>query len=168
MPDIKQRRQQADYLNLAEKGGTVNFQFLGTGFTALDESPGAQKKSKRYINDSATSSSITGYEPTHAFNVDYIQSDEAIAFIADIAKFRKTGPDTVREYVMVDLDQPVTGQDGSYKARLEHVSIEVANFKSEDGELVLDGNFNAIGDVIPGTFNVTSKTFTEDGAAPTS
>lgn len=161
MAEVKQRRQQADYLNIALEGETVDFQFLGTGFTGLNESPGAQKKSKRYINDASTSQSITGYEPTHPFNADYIQSEEAIAHIADIARYRKTGIATEADYVMVDLDQPVSGQDGEYNARMERVSIEVANFTDEDGELVMDGNFNALGDVISGTFNVTTKTFTE-------
>ena len=42
---IRQRRMEADYLKVGE-----NFEFLGAGFTAIDEKPNSQVTSKRCLN----------------------------------------------------------------------------------------------------------------------
>ena len=42
---IRSRTAQANYLKVENK-----FEFLGLGFKDLDEEPGAQTKSTRYIN----------------------------------------------------------------------------------------------------------------------
>ena len=51
----------ADYLNVGttEK---AEYALMGTGFTTLDESPGAQTESVKYVNEKSSSSSVTGYE----------------------------------------------------------------------------------------------------------
>ena len=43
---VKQRYQEASYLKVSEA-----FELMGTGFTELNEDPGAQTTSKKYIND---------------------------------------------------------------------------------------------------------------------
>lgn len=61
LKSVRQRRMQANYLDI----GTAeeeNFVLMGTGFTDLNEEPGAQTSSKRYVNDASTSKGITGYE----------------------------------------------------------------------------------------------------------
>ena len=70
---IRKRKIQADYL---EVNGTN--EFLGTGFTTLDEKPNAKTTSKRYICDSNASQSISSYEWEAEFEADQIQSDKAI------------------------------------------------------------------------------------------
>ena len=59
---VKQRYQEASYLKVGE-----NFELMGTGFTELNEDPGAQTTSKKYINDKSSTSSITSYEGEHGF-----------------------------------------------------------------------------------------------------
>lgn len=55
------RHMIADYLNVGttEK---AEYALMGTGFTTLDESPGAQTESVKYVNEKSSSSSVTGYE----------------------------------------------------------------------------------------------------------
>lgn len=62
---IRKRKVQANYLKVGEA-----FELLGTGFTELNESPSAQTSSKRYINQSSASQSVTGYEWSSSFNAD--------------------------------------------------------------------------------------------------
>ena len=50
------RNAIADYMDV---NGT--FELMGTGFTSLNESPNAQTDSETYINESTTSTDITGY-----------------------------------------------------------------------------------------------------------
>ena len=96
---VKQRNQEASNLKVGE-----NFELMGTGFTELNEDPGAQTTSKKYINDKSSTSSITSYEGEHGFTADQIPSEKVIKDLVSIGKERKTGADAEREFVRVDLD----------------------------------------------------------------
>ena len=50
MNGVKQRYQEADYLNVGEQGAE-SYVLMGTGFTKIDDSPSAQTTSKRYVNN---------------------------------------------------------------------------------------------------------------------
>ena len=73
---IRQRRMEADYLKVGE-----NFEFLGAGFTAIDEKPNSQVTEKRYINDASSSQSVTGYKWQADFSGDQIDSEKAIEHV---------------------------------------------------------------------------------------
>ena len=152
---IRQRRMEADYLKVGE-----NFEFLGAGFTAIDEKPNSQVTEKRYINDASSSQSVTGYKWQADFSGDQIDSEKAIEYITTIGKELKTGGDCESEYIRVDLDKAST-TDGGYYARKFKVAIQVSEFPNNDGELGLSGVFLALGDPVIGTFNTKTKTFTE-------
>ena len=152
---IRQRRMEADYLKVGE-----NFEFLGAGFTAIDEKPNSQVTEKRYINDASSSQSVTGYKWQADFSGDQIDSEKAIEYITTIGKELKTGGDCESEYIRVDLDKP-SNTNGGYYARKFKVAIQVSEFPNNDGELGLSGVFLALGDPVVGTFNTKTKTFTE-------
>lgn len=154
---VRSRTAQANYLKVESK-----FEFLGLGFKDLDEEPGAQTKSTRYINDKSTSKSITGYEWQSGFNIDQIRSEKAIDYIMKIAEEQKIGSDAETDYVIVDMDKKVTGGTPTaeeYEARKFHIAIEVNKTGSDDGLMTGEGNFHGIGDVVIGTFDVKSLTF---------
>lgn len=157
---IRQRRMEADYLKVGE-----NFEFLGAGFTAIDEKPNSQVTEKRYINDASSSQSVTGYKWQADFSGDQIDSEKAIEYITTIGKELKTGGDCESEYIRVDLDKAST--DGGYYARKFKVAIQVSEFPNNDGELGLSGVFLALGDPVIGTFNTETKKFTEGFTAQT-
>ena len=156
---IKQRRMEANYMDLSTDN-TEKWEFMGTGFTELNENPGAQTNSKRYINDKSTSKSITGYEWQAEFNADLIESEKVVKEICDIARLQKTGADAERPFVIVDLTQKEGGTGNVYKARKIKVAIEVSKFGDDDGNMTCEGNLLGIGDVIPGTFDTAQKKFT--------
>ena len=152
---VRKRKVQANYLKVKEA-----FELLGAGFTELNESPSAQTTSKRYINQSSSSQSVTGYEWGTSFNTDQINSEKAIEFIREIGEMQKTGADTETEYLIVDLDKPGT-VEGTYRARKFKVAIAVDEFPDNDGELGVSGNFLGQSDPVEGTFTVTTKDFEE-------
>ena len=152
---IRARRMEADYLKVGE-----DFEFLGAGFTAIDEKPNSQTKEVRYINDASSSTSVVGYKWQSDFTGDQIVNDKAIEFITNIGKELKTGGDCESEYIRVDLDKP-SNTEGGYYARKFKVAIQVSEFPNNDGELGLSGVFLALGDPVVGTFNTKTKTFTE-------
>lgn len=151
---IRKRRMQANYLKVGE-----TFELLGTGFTELNESPSAQTTSKRYINQSSSTQSVTGYEWNTSFNADQIVSEKAIEHIRKIGEMQLTGAETETEYVIVDLDK--AAQTAGYRARQFKVAIAVDSFDDNDGELGISGTFLGQSDPIEGTFKTDEKTFTE-------
>lgn len=152
---IRQRRMEADYLKVGE-----DFEFLGAGFTAIDEKPNSQTKEVRYINDASSSTSVVGYKWQSDFTGDQIVNDKAIEFITNIGKELKTGGDCESEYIKVDLDKE-SNTSGSYYARKFKVAIQVSEFPNTDGDLGLSGVFLGLGDPVIGTFNTKEKSFTE-------
>lgn len=151
---VRKRKIQANYLKVADA-----FELLGTGFTELNESPSAQTTSKRYINQSSASQSITGYEWTTSFNADQIVSEKAIEYIRNIGEMQLTGPDTEAEYLIVDLDKQA--ETTGFRARKFKIAIAVDSFSDNDGELGIEGSFLGISDPVEGTFDTSTKTFTE-------
>lgn len=152
---VRKRKVQANYLKVKEA-----FELLGAGFTELNESPSAQTTSKRYINQSSSSQSVTGYEWGTSFNTDQINSEKAIEFIKEIGEMQKTGADTETEYLIVDLDKQGTAE-GTFRARKFKVAIAVDSFDDNDGELGISGNFLGQSDPVEGTFTVATKDFEE-------
>lgn len=152
---IRKRKIQANYLKIKE-----GFELLGTGFTELNESPSAQTTSKRYVNQSSASQTVTGYEWSTSFNTDQIISDKAIEHIIDIGEMQKTGTDTETEYLIVDLDKSGT-LEGSFRARKFKVAISVDSFDDNDGDLGVSGSFLGQSDPVEGTFTIGTKTFEE-------
>ncbi|WP_461206926.1 hypothetical protein [Clostridium sp. DL1XJH146] len=151
---IRKRKVQANYLKISDA-----FELLGAGFTELNESPSAQTASRRYINQSSSSQSVTGYEWSSSFNADQIVSENAIEYIRNIGEMQLVGTDTESEYIIVDLDMPA--QTAGYRARKFNVAIAVDSFEDSDGELGVSGSFLGISDPVEGTFDTTGKTFTE-------
>ncbi|MGL4952622.1 MAG: hypothetical protein ACRC5Q_02310, partial [Culicoidibacterales bacterium] len=68
-------------------------------------------------------------------------------------------------YVIVDLDKQAG--TGKYAARQIKIAVEVANFDNNDGEMAITGNFLGCGDMIVGSFDTTTKTFTAGEVSPT-
>lgn len=156
---IRKRKIQANYLKVND-----TFELLGTGFTELNESPSAQTTSKRYINQSSASQSVTGYEWSTSFNADQIRSEKAIEYIREIGEMQKTGDDTETEYIIVDLDKPAA-EDSGFRARKINIAIAVDSFDDNDGELGISGSFLGLSDPIEGTFDTSAKSFTEGFSA---
>ncbi len=156
--EVRQRYMQANYIDVGSADST--YAFMGAGFSELNESPSAQTSSKRYINDKAQTKRITGYDWSSPFNTDQIRSEEAVDFICKIGELQKVGGDAETDYVIVDLDQKVGDTGSSYHARKFHVAVEISSFENNDGEMAASGNLLQIGDLVEGTFDTSSKTFT--------
>lgn len=161
---IRKRKIEADYLKVG-----ANFEFLGTGFSTIDEKPNAQTREVQYVNDSSSTTTVTGYKREFDFESDQIQSDKAIEYIVNIAKEGKTGADAETEYLRVDLDKPA--KTSGYYARKFKVAVQVDEMPNNDGNLGANGVFLCQGDGIVGTVTIdeTTKevTFVEGYEAPT-
>lgn len=115
-----QRHKIADYIDISATS-TPNFELMGTGFTSLNESPNAQVKSSKYINNPSASKTTTGYETQFPFASEMIVSEKAIRKIYNTATSQKTGGDCEMGYIRVELFNP----SGTYAKTID-VAIDTA------------------------------------------
>ena len=159
---VVQRHQFADYLNTGTPT-TPDWKLMGVGFTSLNESPGAQTNSKKYVNEKTSTSSVTSYETQFPFESDLIPEQDAVLALYNVGRNHLTGSDAEFEYVRVELWDQVTESgtavENTYKARKFVVSAEISDISGEDDQVV-SGNLNAVGDPVDGQFNTSTKTFT--------
>lgn len=153
----------ADYLNTGTSGSKV-WSLMGLGFTQLDENPNPVVDEKAYINDKASTKSITGYGATFPFTADVYSDEAAIMRLESIAENQATGTNANVEYLrtkfLVDASgDPITT---TVDARMFNCSVEVTGITGAGTEaLVIAGNLHQRGDLIPGSFNLSTKAFTE-------
>ena len=82
-----------------------------------------------------------------------------------IGRDELTGADAERDYIRVELFEPVASKENTFKARKFRVAVEVASCAGAGGETIkVTGNLNNVGTFVDGEFNTTTKTFTEAGA----
>ena len=155
------RHMIADYLNVGTSD-KPEYVLMGTGFTTLDESPGAQTDSVKYVNEKSSSSSITGYETSFAYEAEHIQEEKAVDALYMVGRNHYTGSDAEFDYIRVELWNKGAGEN-EFEARKFLVACEVSDYSGENKQ-VLKGNLNAVGDPVLGTFNTETRIFTEAAA----
>lgn len=153
------RNAIADYL---EVGNT--YELMGTGFTSLNESPNAQSDSETYVNETTSSTDITGYETEFSYESRLIPSQKAIYKLYKQGRDHATGEESKCTYVRVDLFNPIgvpSTDKAEFTARQFIVANEVSDIEGDGGEkLSVSGTLHAVGDPIQGKFDTVSKKFT--------
>lgn len=149
---IRQRRIEADYLKVSDK-----YELMGVGFESIDEKPNVQTREVRYVLDTSSDQSITGYKWQSDFSGDQIENEKVIEYLTTIGKEMKIGADAETEYIKVDMDKPATGTN-AYYARKFKVAISISEFPNNDGNLGLSGSLLGKGDPIIGTATIDAET----------
>ena len=158
------RHQIADYLNVGE-GDSAAYALMGVGFNTLDENPTAKIMEKTYVSEKNGIKTTTGYATVFPFDTDLIADEQAAMALYKVGRDQKVGADTEFDYVRVELFDKVGASGSVYKARKFRVSVEIAAIAGVGGEIVkVTGNLNNLGDFIEGTFDTSTKTFTEASA----
>ena len=121
-----------------------------------------QTSKKMYVNEKASSSSVTGYETVFPFESDLIVQQDAVMALYNVGRNHCTGSDAEFQYVRVELWDKVPGKENEFAARLFTVSAEISGISGED-EIAVSGNLNAVGDPVNGTFNTETRTFIPAG-----
>ncbi len=135
----------------------------GTAWTSFTESPNAQTKERKFINEKTARSNITSYKPQWAFEVLLMYNRPEIAHIYDCVKRRVTGSELRHCFIVVDLfDQK---SDGVYAARQVYAVPQISSIDDDD-DMIMKGTFYNQGDEILGTFNMASGVFTQTADVP--
>lgn len=137
------------------------------GFTTLSGSKNPSEYSRQYVDEEFEVTDVTGYSPSIEFGFDQYSGDLVHDEMVEILDGEMTGTDARRNIVTVDFSQPVTGQEGSYKAtKRNYAIIGDAEGDSMDA-YTYSGTFRATGKRITGTATLSNNnavaTFVEDG-----
>lgn len=162
--NIEATAQRTDILHFMDvsptdtAAGSEVYQQLGAGFTAMTESPSAQSKERKYINEKSKRKNITSYAPSFSFETLLMFNNPAIRKIYKIYKQRKTGTDAVVPMISVDAFE--TAHDGYYPAYKGKYAVEVSSCDDDD-DMIIKGNLNGQGDEVEGWFNPTEGTWSD-------
>ena len=94
--------------------------------------------------------------------MDMVKGDAVFEYMYNLFYERKTGADLNIDHYIVNLWEPVESQENTYKARKITQTCEITECNGAAGEQKqITGSLKG-GDFIYGTFNITTKAFTEN------
>ena len=132
------------------KDGSEKFNRM-RGFTTLSGSKNPSEYSRRYVDEEFETTDVTGYSPSIEFGFDQYSGDLVHDEMVDILDGEKTGTEARRNIVTVDFSQPISGQEGTYKAtKREYAIIGDSDGDSMDA-YTYSGTLRATGSRIEGT-----------------
>lgn len=122
------------------------------GFTEFSLSKNPKEYSRQYVDEAFERSDVVGYSPSISYGFDYMRNNAVHQDIVEITDQEKTGSDTAREIVIVDLS--------TKEAKKRSFTIIP---DSEGGSLdayTYSGSLKASGTVVFGTANYDEETET--------
>ena len=132
---------------------------LGGVITQLDENSNPTESEKQYIGDKSKTVKVTGYSNEFPITADLVKGDEVCEHFYEIFTERKTGTDALVTHYIVELWNEVS--PGVYKARKITQSVIITGKVANPGEQITFTGSLKGGEFVDGTFNVSTKTFTE-------
>lgn len=155
LKDIMQY-DQAHYFGINDKI------VLGGVITELTESANPTESEKQYIHQKSKVTKVTGFANEFPITMDMVKGDEVFEYMYNLFYERKVGSDLDIEHYIVDLWEPVAEQTDTYKARKIIQTCSITECNGAAGEQKqITGSLKG-GDFVYGTFNVSTKTFTEN------
>lgn len=151
------RDQMFSFMELED--GTLKL--IGEGFTDLSESKGAKEYTRKYVSYKTEVSDVIGYAPSYSFTCDVISGDPVVDEIVKIADYEKTGAAAHRNIITVNGWVPGTTA-GTFEAFKRKFAVVPDGKGSGTEALIYSGTFKARGDLITGSFNAETQTFTPD------
>jgi hypothetical protein len=154
------RSQIATFLN-SGTGETPTWSLIGDGVTEQTIAYNPQTSEEVYINQDSGNTNIESYRPTIPTPMTAIKGDAVFDFVDGIRKSRKVLADAETEVCIVYLYEEATA--GAYPAEKNACSIQIDDFGGPGGEsATINFTVNLNGDPVIGTFDPSTKTFTED------
>lgn len=135
---------------------------LGGVITEMTESSNPKEKNKQYIHQKSETVTITGFSNEFPITMDMVKNDKVFEYAYNLFRYRKTGTDLNIPHYIVNLWEPVENQENTYKARKIIQSCNITECNGAAGEQKqITGSLKG-GEFVYGTFNTSTKTFTEE------
>ena len=140
-------------------------ELVGEGFTAFPEAKNPKEYTRKYVNYKTEKTDVIGYSPSIAYTCDAISGDPVVNEIIEITDNEYLGSDTHRDIVSVNCWQKSEKKQGEFVAFKRTYAIIPSNKGDGTDALIYTGTMKAVSDIVFGTFNRETKTFTPEDAA---
>ena len=135
---------------------------LGGVITEMTESSNPTESEKQYIHQKSKVTKVTGFSNEFPITMDMVKGDAVFEYMYNLFYERKVGSDLDIDHYIVNLWEPVESQTGTYKARKITQTCKITECNGAAGEQKqITGSLKG-GDFEYGTFNITTKQFTEN------
>ncbi len=155
------RHQWASYMGIPGTGtpATVTYSLIGEGFTSFPEKKNPKEYTRKYVNYQSEKTDVIGYSPSIDYSCDCISDDPVVQEIVKIHDQELVGDATHRDVISVNLWE--SSGENTYTAYKRTYAI-IPDQKGEGTDaLIYTGTFKSVSDIVAGTFNTSTKTFTE-------
>ena len=154
MPEILRHERLA----FMEIGDTFNL--IGEGVTDWTIASNAKTKEKHYVHQKNGSGGLTGYAPTMTITAEGFSGDPVMDYIMELGRTLEIGEKANVAICIVDTWKQTAGACSATKQNVV-VSIDNPGSGAAGAALVVSATLTYSGDSIEGTFNLTTKTFTQ-------
>ncbi len=157
---IVNRAERKHYLNTGTEASPV-WSSIGEGFTEFMESKNAVSYGRRYIHEATKRTDVTGYAPVIDYEFEVYRNNAVIEVLREITDLEMCGDRAQVDVLTVDLFDE-TEVSGAYRAIRRRYSVILDECGEGTDALCYTGTMKAVGDIIPGTYVVSSGIFTAD------
>lgn len=149
----------ATFLNTGTSEEPV-WSLIGDGVTEQTISYNPQTNDETYINQNSGVTDVESYKPTISNPMTAMKGDEVFEYVDALRIKRAVLDESVTEILIVYLYK--TAAEGAYPAERNRCGIQINDFGGAGGESAkLNFTVNLQGDATHGTFNPSTKAFTE-------
>lgn len=135
---------------------------LGGVITEMTESSNPTESEKQYIHQKSKTTKVTGFSNEFPITMDMVKGDAVFEYMYNLFYERKVGNELDIPHYIVNLWEPVAEQENTYKARKIIQTCLITECNGAAGEQKqITGSLKG-GDFVYGTFNTSTKTFTEN------
>lgn len=139
---------------------TAEWALIGNGVTEQTIAYNPQTSDEVYIHQDSGTTDVESYKPNIPTPMTAIKGDPVFDYVDGLRKARAIGADARTKICIVYLYDTET--TGAYPAEQNDCSIQIDDFGGAGGEsATINFTINLIGDAVVGTFNPTTKSFTE-------
>ena len=135
---------------------------LGGVITEMTESSNPTEQEKQYIHQKSKTVKVTGFSNEFPITEDLVKGDKVAEYMYNLFYERKVGNDLKIDHYIVNLWEPVEESNNTYKCRKITQTCEISEANGAAGEQKqIKGTLKG-GDFVYGTFNTSTKTFSEN------
>lgn len=154
------RSKLAIFLDTSGGEKTAEWALIGNGVTEQTIAYNPTTSDEVYIHQDSGTVDVESYKPNIPTPMTAIKGDSVFDYVDGLRKTRAIGADARTKICIVYLYETET--TGAYPAEQNDCSIQIDDFGGAGGEsATINFTINLIGDAVVGTFNPTTKSFTE-------
>lgn len=161
MAETKVKRSKlAIFLDTSGGEETAEWALIGNGVTEQTIAYNPTTSDEVYIHQDSGTVDVESYKPNIPTPMTAIKGDPVFDYVDGLRKTRAIGADARTKICIVYLYETET--TGAYPAEQNECSIQIDDFGGAGGKsATINFTINLIGDAVVGTFNPTTKSFTE-------